>query len=238
MRCGSCAIDFDALLTLTDELPVGELASLKRHVPSTIPPALVLPAARPVSKQQELFVANRTEKMDQTIAEPQFVRRHARDNQLPRHRAWNAVNALLVIVALLQLSWFYREAMMRDSMTRSVFEKICLHTFFCATQQIDDRRRIALMARDIRPHPTRAHALIISATLTNQGLLAQSYPIVEIVLSDANARRIAMRRFYPKEYTQEGAVLRAGLPAGSSAHFSFEVEDPSRDAVAFEFRFL
>ena len=100
------------------------------------------------------------------------------------------------------------------------------------------RGRIALMARDVRPHPSVLHALIISATLATQAPFAQSYPVVEITLSDVDQRRIAMRRFRPDEYLGDSAAIRRGFGAGATTTFSLEVEDPGRDAVAFEFRFL
>jgi hypothetical protein len=80
--------------------------------------------------------------------------------------------------------------------------------------------------------------LIISASMINQAPFGQPYPTVEITLSDVNERRIALRRFAPEEYLSDLRALAAGLPAGGSASLSLEVEDPGKDAVAFEFRFL
>ena len=55
---------------------------------------------------------------------------------------------------------------------------------------------------------------------------------------EIHERRIAMRRFEPTEYVSSSAALRAGLAPGATATLTLEVEDPGKNAVAFEFRFL
>jgi hypothetical protein len=46
-----------------------------------------------------------------------------------------------------------------------------------------------------------------------------------------------MRRFQPREYLGDTRALGAGLAAGASTSLVFEVADPGRNAVAFEFEF-
>ena len=65
----------------------------------------------------------------------------------------------------------------------------------------------------------------------------QAFPTVEITLSDLDEKRIAMRRFQPREYLGDTRALGAGLAAGASTSLVFEVADPGRNAVAFEFKF-
>jgi hypothetical protein len=96
---------------------------------------------------------------------------------------------------------------------------------------------LQLASRDIRPHPSVPGALIISATLQNAGDFAQPYPIVEITLSDLDEQRIAMRRFRPEEYISDPRALVDGLAPDAKAPLVFEVADPGKNAVAFEFRF-
>lgn len=232
LRCGTCAVEFDALLTLVDELPSDLIGTLKRHAPARVPPEVTVPAARPPSKQHELFQVPEPK----PTAAPAFVRSVPARRRTPARWLW--LNAALGALALAQLTWLYRELLLQQPGTRPLIEGICRHLVACQAQRADDRRRIALLSRDIRPHPSVPHALIISATLANQGLFTQSYPVIEITLSDVNEHRIAMRRFLPTEYVTDTRVLRKGIPAGGMSSFHLEVEDPSQDAVAFEFRFL
>jgi glyoxylate carboligase len=80
-------------------------------------------------------------------------------------------------------------------------------------------------------------ALIISATVRNDADFAQAFPVVEITLSDLDETRIAMRRFQPRDYVNDARTIAGGLAPGASTALVFEVADPGRNAVAFEFKF-
>jgi hypothetical protein len=77
----------------------------------------------------------------------------------------------------------------------------------------------------------------VSATLRNDADFAQAFPDVEVTLSDLDENRIAMRRFRPQDYISDTRSLAAGLAPGATAALVFEVADPGKNAVAFEFKF-
>ena len=58
-----------------------------------------------------------------------------------------------------------------------------------------------------------------------------------LTLSDAQGRRVAMRRLQPAEYLDDTQALQRGLAPGSRTALLFEVEDPGTRAVAFAFDF-
>jgi hypothetical protein len=97
--------------------------------------------------------------------------------------------------------------------------------------------KLRLLARDVQTHPTVAGALMISATIRNDAAFTQPWPVVTIRLSDANGKVLAMRRLEPYEYLDDTDQLRHGLAAGASTALIFEVEDPGRQAVAFDLGF-
>jgi len=237
-RCGTCAAEFDAFATLVDELPATAFTSLKRRNPGTELPQLSVPALRPQTEQRELFVDfDRTMRADRADA-PSFAHGGRRRAPVaPGGWRWPLAGAALALLLGAQIAWAERTRLLADLRVHAFAESAC-ERLGCTLPALDDRNRIALMARDVRPHPSVPHALIISATLANQAPFAQSFPVVEITLSDVEQRRIAMRRFRPDEYLGESEAIRAGLAAGATTTFSLEVEDPGRDAVAFEFRFL
>jgi predicted Zn finger-like uncharacterized protein len=239
-RCGSCGAEFDALATLTDELPAEPFNTLKRRSSATVLPQLNMPAARPPSQQRELFVEfdEARAKRDAAAAPPSFAR-PARTRERAPSGGWGWTLGCIVLLLGLgaQAAWAWREPLLADPRVLAVATQAC-ERFGCSLPAVADRSRIALMARDVRPHPSVANALIISATLANQAPFAQPYPTVEITLSDVNEKRIALRRFAPREYVGDLRTLERGLPAGSTASLSLEVEDPGNNAVAFEFRFL
>ena len=248
VRCGGCASEFDALLTLTEELPTGSVNQLPHHAPSA-PPLLSVPAMRPHAPQRELFVRfdpdqpkRPTSTIDPTLradraSAPSFVRR-PRTRAVPRGGyGWSLGALLLLLVLLAQWAWLERVRLMSNPAVLRVAESACAR-LRCTLPAVRDESRIALLARDVRPHPSVPNALVISATLANQAPFAQPYPIVEITLADPNELRIAMRRFRPEEYVADGEALARGLAPGANAAISFEVEDPGKNAIAFEFKFL
>ena len=101
-----------------------------------------------------------------------------------------------------------------------------------------DPSTLELLSREIRPHPSVPSALIISATLRNDAKFTQAFPAVEITLSDLDENRIAMRRFAPQEYLGDTRAVATGLAPGGTAALVFEVADPGKNAVAFEFKFF
>jgi len=240
VRCGSCGAEFDTLATLTDELPPEPYTTLKRRSISGTLVQLNMPAARPQSQQRELFVEfdEAKAKRDTNQPTPAFTRLR-RPLALGPSAGWGwlAGSALLLLVLAAQLAWASRERLLAEPKVLAFVMAAC-ERLACSLPAVPDRSRIVLTARDVRPHPSVANALIISASMINQAPFGQPYPTVEITLSDVNERRIALRRFAPEEYLSDLRALAAGLPAGGSASLSLEVEDPGKDAVAFEFRFL
>lgn len=239
-RCGSCAAEFDLLSTLTDELPPEPFNTLKRRGALGALPQLNMPAARPQSQQRELFVEfdDARARRDASASTPSFSR-PAKGSARPPSASWGWMLgcAALLLGLGVQMAWAFRQPLMAEPQVSQLLEDACAR-IGCVLPTVADRSRIMLMARDVRPHPSVQHALIISASLANQAPFGQPFPVVEITLSDINERRIAMRRFAPEEYVGDLRALRRGMPAGSSSSLNLEVEDPGKDAVAFEFKFL
>ena len=107
----------------------------------------------------------------------------------------------------------------------------------CRLPPRHDAGALELLSRDIRPHPSVPGALIISASVRNDADFAQAFPVVEITLSDLDETRIAMRRFQPREYVSDARTIAQGLAPGATTALVFEVADPGKNAVAFEFKF-
>ena len=61
--------------------------------------------------------------------------------------------------------------------------------------------------------------------------------LVEITLSDLDGQRVAMRRVAPQDYLVDARALARGLAPNATATIDLEVQDPGRNAVAFEFKF-
>ena len=227
---------FDALQTLAAQLPQEPIDALAAHPSQGAPPRLHLPVFRPNPAQASLFAEPvERKRAAERSSLPAFAaaRRRART---PRNWPWLLGSALLVLSLGGEIAWANQRMWINDARLRSWLDPLCVR-LDCHLPLRRDAATLALLSRDIRPHPSVPGALIISATLRNDAQFAQPYPTVEITLSDLDEKRIAMRRFQPREYLSDSRAIAGGIAAGASTALVFEVADPGKNALAFEFKF-
>lgn len=246
-RCGHCAAVFDTLRTLTEQLPGEPVQHLQQHIAGDAPPQLSVPALRPAPSLQQTSLFDPDERQrpaprrtqapaPRRPQTPAFAHtRHVRPHT--RNWPWTLGASALLLSLLAQLGYAERVALFDDSQVRPWLDSICAQ-LGCRLPLRHDPARLQLLSRDIRPHPSVGNALIISATLRNDADFAQAFPAVEITMSDLDENRIAMRRFLPQEYLADSRHLTSGMAPGATAALVFEVGDPGKNAVAFEFKFL
>jgi predicted Zn finger-like uncharacterized protein len=234
VRCGQCTMVFDALPSLSETLPPEHFAGLPARAPGAESPLLVDAVFRPVPEAVDGADPDEVAAPVVAHATPAFARPRA-----PRKRAadlrWIAGCGVLALLLVAQLVWANR-ASFADTGLRPMLVRVCA-TLSCTLPPLKDVGRLTLLSRDIRPHPSVPGALIISATIRNDADFTQPYPVIRIALSDLDGNAIAMRRFRPSEYIGDPKTLTAGLPPGGTVAAVFEVEDPGKNAVAFEFAF-
>lgn len=170
-------------------------------------------------------------------APPSFARAHAHRSATAGSLGWGIGAAVLALALGTQFAWAYRAELLAEPKVHRALEDACAR-LRCSIPAVADTNRITVLARDVSPHPSVAGALLVSATIQNQAPYAQPFPTVQITLADPDDQRIAMRRFQPSEYVTDATALARGLAADATASLSIEIEDPGKNAVAFEFKFL
>jgi predicted Zn finger-like uncharacterized protein len=238
VRCSHCNALFDALPTLSEQLPAEPIGKLERHPQQASPPQLQLPVFRPHrGAHGSVFLdpGERPRAHERASGPPQFTRRR-RQSEQGGNGVWIFGSFVLLLLLGAEIGWAERALWINDSPLRPWIAQACAK-IGCRVPLRKDDELLQLASRDIRPHPSVPGALIISATLQNAGDFAQAYPVVEITLSDLDEQRIAMRRFRPEEYVSDPRALIDGLAPDAKAPLVFEVADPGKNAVAFEFRF-
>ncbi len=241
--CGHCHVVFDALVTLSDQLPPEPFHLLPLRIGDTLP-RLDLAVYRPPAEPPAIAIADPTpasaaeprdvlDELDHLVLAPRFAR-----SKQARERRWPWITACLVLLLGLgaQLAWAERDALISDASVGPMLRQVC-SSLGCQLPLVRDVRRLSLLARDVQAHPSVPGALLITASLRNDASFAQPYPAVAITLSDVNGKRLAMRRLHPAEYLGDTAAMQRGLPPGETAALMLEVEDPDGKAVAFEFGF-
>lgn len=149
---------------------------------------------------------------------------------------WTCGCLLLALTLAAQLAWSQRAALFRNPQTRPWVAQVCSN-LPCHLPLIRDVSRLELVSRDIRPDPVTAGALVITATLRNTAAFPQPWPLVVVELSDIDGNPVAMRRFRPTEYMPDPARRAAGITPGATVAVAFEVADPGKRAVNFQFGF-
>jgi len=236
VRCGHCAAAFDALQTLTDALPAAPVHKLPLHRDDGGLPQLSVPALRPSRSAQQALLFDPDERPRHRMPTPAFARRR-QPQPAKRNWPWTLGVVALTLSLLAQAAYAERAVLLDNAQLRPWLDRICAG-LDCRLPLRHDPAKLQLLSRDIRPHPSVPGALIISATLRNDAKFAQAFPDVEITLSDLDENRVAMRRFRPREYLPSGQSLAHGLAPGATVALVFEVADPGKNAVAFEFKFL
>lgn len=230
VRCGHCLMVFDALPSLSDTLPPEPFTGLPVQLPSAEPPQLVQPVFRPPADHR-----NEDALPPAVVTPPAFARR-VKTRRRTHDGRWLAGCALLTLLLAAQVAWAKRAMLTADPSTRPLLAHVC-GSIGCKLPPVQDLSKLVLLSRDIRPHPSVPGALIISATIRNDANFVQPYPLIRISLSDLDENRIAMRRFRPAEYIADPKTRAAGLAPGETIAVALEVEDPGKNAVAFEFGF-
>ena len=236
VRCAHCTMIFDALPSLSETLPPEPFMNLPVQPPAPEPPQLVQPVFRPHPDYvSDVETEASLSAPAAAAAPPAFVRRRPARRRGHNGR-WIGGCALLALLLAGQLAWAKRAALANDPGARPLLTHVCA-ALRCTLPPKQDLSRLTLLSRDIRPHPSVPGALIISATIRNDAEFTQPYPLIRIALSDLDENEIAMRRFRPAEYVSDPKTRAAGLAPGATIAVAFEVEDPGKNAVAFEFGF-
>lgn len=234
--CGHCQAEFDALTSLSSQLPPEPFQYLPAREASGRAPRIESAVYRP--RPEQVFADAPAVADGEDFSHLTFSPRFAREARQPTGRRWPWLLACLVLLLLLcaQLAWAKRDALVADATTGPWLQQLCTG-LGCRLPLVQDVHRLRLLARDVQAHPSVPGALLISATVRNDAAFDQPWPVVSVTLSDVDGKRLAMRRLRPAEYLGDGMALERGLPAGGNAALVLEVEDPGNKAVAFEIGF-
>ena len=188
-------------------------------------------------------VLEKTEQNSDDLNVPFQLRNDIEHLQKSAHRRIHPLVSLSFIIILLVLS-FAQTAYFRSHdlvklvpSTRPLLETFC-GTVNCRYSGPRNSKQIQLISRDVRLHPKEKKALLISAAMINNAHFAQPYPNIHVRLSDISGNIVAERTFKAKTYmgklSSPFLLMKSKIPV----HINFEVVDPGKDAVNFEFTFL
>ena len=154
--------------------------------------------------------------------------------QVWRMLAW-AVPPLLVASLVLQVVLADRARLAGDPEWRPRIIALC-NAIGCRVRPWHEPRAFHVTARDLRPHPSAAGTLLVTATFRNDAAYPQAWPLLQLSLANLDGDSLGLRRFAPREYlgSEPGSQW---IGPGQSASVTLEVIDPGKRAVSFEFDF-
>ncbi|WP_372018227.1 DUF3426 domain-containing protein [Pseudoxanthomonas sp. 10H] len=145
-----------------------------------------------------------------------------------------ALIALLGLLLALQIALADRARLAADARFRPLVEVLC-GALGCTLPPWTEPSAFTMLDRKVRPEPRQPGALRVDATFRNDARWAQSWPALQLALSDADGRVLGSHVFAPAQYL--GRTPAAPLAPGQSAQVSFLVQEPAPGTAAFSFEF-
>jgi len=245
VRCGTCRLIFNALDSLSDELPVASVAMASAAAPA---------AAEMDGEEQESATAASAVAEDPVVAAVAFPaldnavvppalradldHLHAASAPVMRHTGLWLMAAFGLLALGFQYLWFSPEDLSRRfPQVRAQVESFCLRAG-CMARAERAPQLMRMLSRDVRAHPRYEGALLVTATFSNGASWAQPFPRLRFSLYDVNGRTIAARTFTPVQYLAGALPADARLPPGQAMQVALEMLAPEEAPVSFEFTFL
>ncbi|MCB1758978.1 MAG: zinc-ribbon and DUF3426 domain-containing protein [Gammaproteobacteria bacterium] len=166
--------------------------------------------------------------------QPRTVRRAGNRHPL----LWSLAILAAIVLALGQLAWFSRDALLHHPQLRELLEVACAE-LDCTLPPWHEPQGFRISERSVSTHPANDQALQIRLTFRNDARFAQRYPQLQLSLYDLNERLSARRRFQPSEYLRTPpATPQQLMAAGASVDVEMALRDPGRQITAFIIDFL
>lgn len=164
---------------------------------------------------------------------PSFATRRNRTTpRRGRRWPWAVALPLLALLLALQLLLSQRAELAQHATWRPLVGAAC-GVFGCELPAWREPAAFAMLARNVRPHATRAGVLHVTTSLRNDAAWPQLLPVVVVSLSDVDGRVLAARAVRPSEYASR---TQAAVAPGDSVDIAFDVREPSPRVVSFDFQ--
>ncbi len=146
---------------------------------------------------------------------------------------WSLGNLSLTLLLAGQFIFFYRDELGRIPAWRPGMTQFCQRAG-CELLPLQDTGQIELLQTSIAPHPQYENALRIRTTLVNRASFAQTYPLIEVSLTNNAGNVIARRNFSSTQYLE--TPMTGLLPPNVVAKSVIDVTNPDNKAVGYEIR--
>lgn len=148
------------------------------------------------------------------LPEDLFLRK---PSTLPQRFKQFSVVSLLLLVALIQVALFYRQQVITYLPSSYALLASLCKPLACTAPLPRQSAQISIEDYRLVSHPDFQDVLILQTTLLNRARYPQSFPCLELTLTDQVNAPVALRLLLPEEYLANADDVAKGIPAGSSA---------------------
>lgn len=224
LRCGECDTIFDAMKALSTTLPDERLGS---HGSRDLPGETRIHAL-PLGTLADGGSTTNSYKTGKSTSS-------SRRSSKSRKFLYLSLLALCLLL-LIQLFYSYRTKLSEHPSTREFTQTVCSWVG-CQLDKVRHLDQIKLLSHTVYTHPNTPNVLIINTSIQNNAANPQPYPLLEVSFLNQKSEVVALRRFTPEEYLNKEQQNQL-MPAKTPKELSLNIEDPGKDAVRFQLRFL
>ncbi|CAH1903913.1 conserved hypothetical protein [Candidatus Nitrotoga sp. HW29] len=205
VRCGRCQAIFNATKKLHDnELSPQLTLTLDLEEMQQVPVKSPVEPIPVIHDKYDFSHLAATSKEAALEIRPAVIKKNV-------HWSWIVVMLLLVIVLLAQTTYFFRvELAAHLPGIKLALTSYCklLNCDIPLPKKID---QLSIESSDLESDPKQASAIVLNAILRNRALYAQTYPNLELTLTNSTDEVLARRTFLPMEYLKLGEDEKQGL---------------------------
>lgn len=145
---------------------------------------------------------------------------------------WATLALITAILLVGQIAWIKFDSWSRLSPYRAYYQIAC-DQLGCTLPALIDRKQIRTANLVVRSHPKHDTALLVDAVIQNTAPFNQTFPVLDLVFTDAQNKTVAARRFSPREYLRGELAGRTEMLTNQPVHIAIEIADPGKAAVGY-----
>lgn len=251
VRCGKCAMIFDAREALETDPPdpPPESGDPPLHRPPQVkavafPDPVQIsgtPPAAPDAGRATLEPFGATLVPGPPARQPDTVTPYETDPAFPaadpqrarRPARWVTGSTLLALALMTQFAFHYRgEIALLFPEIRPVLAELCT-SLGCELPLPRRAELISIESSDLQADPGNPGVMVLTATLRNRAAFAQSHPSLELTLTDSQDQPLARRVLAVQEYLERSTGAEAGFPGNSELPVKVYMEAASLKATGY-----
>lgn len=240
VRCGFCYRIFLAEESLFDDLPNMDFDNVSSSPSEVIHQVTEIPKVFEVNVNAPAVI----ETMHLTQHELQEEARKNLEKQSVKGKsntfiafAWTFGVFVFTVMSILQYSYFMRDNLAQYASLRPALEQLC-RLANCTLPLQHSPTQIKLITREISTHPDIENALRVQATFINKAPFQQTYPTIQLKLSNLVGKTVAIKHFKPQDYLPQNTAIGVGVAPQQQTEIQLEIRDLDNKATGFELVFL